>query len=126
MRDTAEAIRTEVRTSLAPVPLYPFRRIGTPPEMHAQLYAGTKSRDIVTIDGSHSVVLYIHLYARREEDIDLMEGKLYWVDGKKVPSYGAAHRILYKLNTATLVEDPDGILHLPMLYEVTYIRRAAA
>lgn len=125
MRDTAEAIRAGVRTSLDPVPLYPFRRIGTPPEMHAQLYAGTESRDIVTISGSRSVVLYIHLYARREEDISLMQGKLRWVDGHVVVSHGDAYRIRYYLNTATLIEQPDGILHLASLYDVTYIERAA-
>lgn len=126
MRDTAEAIRAGVRTSLNPVPLYPFRRIGTTiPEMHAQLYAGTASRDIVTIGGSRSVVLYIHLYARREEDIALMQEKLRWVDGHVVVSHGDAHRIRYYLNTATLIEQPDGILHLASLYDVTYIEMAA-
>ncbi len=126
MRDTAEAIRTGVRASLDPVPVYPFRRIGTAiPEMHAQLYAGTESRDIVTIGGSRSVVLYIHLYAKREEDISLMQAKLRWVDGHVVVSHGDAHRIRYYLNTATLIEQPDGILHLASLYDVTYIERAA-
>ncbi len=125
MRDTAEAIRAGVRASLDPVPVYPFRRIGTVPEMHAQLYAGTESRNIVTIDGSFSVVLYIHLYAKREEDIALMKAKLRWVHRKMVPSYGDAHRILYKLNTHTQIEQPDGILHLASLYDVTYIERVA-
>lgn len=126
MRDAAEAIRAGVRAALDPTPLYPYRRVGTTPEMHAQLYVGSEARDVISIDGSRTGVLYIHLYAKREEDVSVMQGKLRWVDGYNVASYGSLARITYRLNTSTLLEEPDGILHLASLYDVKYILKAAA
>lgn len=118
MRDVAEAIRPDVKTAINPVPLYPFRKLGTVPTLHAQLYAGSESHARRALP-EYDAIIYLHLYAVREEDIADMQTKLRWLDGHMVPG------IVYNQESANLLQEPDGTLHLAMLYSARYFKVAA-
>lgn len=116
MRDVAEAIRPAVKTAISPVPLYPFRKLGsTIPTLHAQLYAGSETHVRRALP-EYDAIIYVHLYAVREEDIADMQTKLQWLDGHI--TYGT----VYNLESSNLVQESDGTLHLASLYSARFFR----
>jgi hypothetical protein len=121
VRDVAESVRPAVRESLAPTPLFPYRRIN-PPTMHAQLYAGIETSGRPVLHPERDGVLYLHLYAKREEDLDALYAAVDWLDGHRAMGAGGDRLIHYRLASATLLEEDDGTLHKAVLYSTRYYR----
>lgn len=124
MRDVAEAVRPAVRAALGGVPLYPYRRID-PPEFHVQMYAGSEAPG--NVFGEHAGTLYVHIYAKREEDIDATYALLsdpagVNLDGHMEAGTGHAHAIRYRLASTNLLQEDDGTLHLAAIYTTHYVR----
>lgn len=126
MRDVAEAVRPDVRTAIAPVVLYPFRRLGSVPTFHAQLYAASETPGRPSMLSERDGLLYFHIYAVREEDIDETYAAVKWLNGHFEPAgAGDVVGIHYRLASANLLEEEDGTLHLAVLYSTRYYREAA-
>jgi hypothetical protein len=121
MRDVAEAVRADVRAAISPIPLYPYRRI-SPPTMHVQMYAGSEAPGRPAMYPERDGVLYLHIYAVREEDVDSLYAKLGWLDGHRAAGTGEVRAISYRLESATLLQEDDGTLHLACLFGTRYYR----
>jgi hypothetical protein len=124
VRNVAEAVRPDVRASLDPTPLYPFKRIN-PPTMHAQLYAASETPGRPTMHAERDGLLYLNLFSMREQDIDSLYSSVQWLDGWTAEGEGVA-AIHYRLASANLLEEDDGTLHLACIYSTRYYRSNAA
>jgi hypothetical protein len=124
MRDVAEAVRAEVRAAIDPVPLYPYRRIGATPQFHVRLYAGVEVPGRPAQPPGRDGVLYVDIFAKREEDVDDVYDKVDKVLHRRMSDgAGKVYAVTYGLESATKREEDDGTLHLACLYSTRYYRR---
>ena len=68
----------------------------------------------------------MHIFAVREEDIDDIYGKIGFLHRHRAESAGDAYAIGYSLESANLLQEDDGTLHLACIYSTRYYRREAA
>lgn len=106
-----------------PIAVYGYRRVGTTiPDYHVQMYAGSETPGRPAIVPERDGILYLHIYAKREEDIDEVYAKLSWLDGWMEMGQGSAYAIRYRLASSNLLQQDDGTLHLAVLYTTHYLR----